>query len=133
MEVTTKPYKRFPAEMLQEALDLVRQSKMNISQASRKYAIPKSTLSNKLKCKVPTVRKIEPSTTLTKEEEANLGKWILAKAILGRPMHPDEVKDSVQRVLKFLKRPNMFTDDRPGEKWLKLFLQRPPRSYSAKH
>ncbi|KAG5896985.1 hypothetical protein JTB14_018500 [Gonioctena quinquepunctata] len=67
------------------------------------------------------------STTLTKDEEANLEKWILSKAILGFLMHSDKVKDSVQRVLKFFKRPNMFTDDRPGEKWLKLFLQRHPK------
>ncbi|KAG5889924.1 hypothetical protein JTB14_010074 [Gonioctena quinquepunctata] len=113
MEVTTKPYKRFryTEEMLQETLELIRQSKMNISQASRKYAIPKSTLSNKLKRKVPAVRKMGPSTTLTKEDEANLEKWILSKAILGFPLHPDEVKDSVQRVLKFLKRPNIQTID----------------------
>ncbi|KAG5877343.1 hypothetical protein JTB14_030714 [Gonioctena quinquepunctata] len=68
-----------------------------------------------------------PSAILIKEEKANLGKWILSKAILDFPMHPDEVKDSVQRVLKFFKRPNMFTDDGPGKKWLKLFLQRHPK------
>ncbi|KAG5893962.1 hypothetical protein JTB14_027710 [Gonioctena quinquepunctata] len=37
-------------------------------------------------------------------------------------MHPDKVKDSVQRILKFL-----FTDDGPGKNWLKLFLQRHPK------
>ncbi|KAG5877241.1 hypothetical protein JTB14_025360 [Gonioctena quinquepunctata] len=102
---------------------------MNIAQARRKYAIPKSTLSNELKCKVSAVRKMGPSATLTKEEEANVEIWISSKAILGFPMHSDKVKNSVQRVLKFLKRTNMFTDDRPGKKWLKLFLQKHPKVF----
>ncbi|CAH1980043.1 unnamed protein product [Acanthoscelides obtectus] len=117
---------RYTEAQLQEAVEFIRQSKLNISQASKKYGIPKSTLSNKLRGKVPAVRKMGPTTILTMEEEANLEKWILSKAMLGFPMDPDEVKDSVQRVLKIVKRPNVFTDDRPGKKWMKLFLQRHP-------
>ncbi|XP_023230152.1 uncharacterized protein LOC111630299 [Centruroides sculpturatus] len=41
-------------------------------------------------------------------------------------MHPDEVKDAVQKVMKDMKRKNSFNDDRPGKKWLKLFLKRHP-------
>lgn len=123
-----KAYKRFryDDQTLQKALEVIRKSEMNISQASRKYLIPKSTLSNKLKGKVPEVRRMGPPTILTTEEEERLEKWILSKAVLGFPMHPDEVKDSVQRVLKIVKRPNVFKDDRPGKKWLTLFLQRHP-------
>ncbi|CAH2015601.1 unnamed protein product [Acanthoscelides obtectus] len=67
-----------------------------------------------------------PDTVLSSEEENNLEKWILSKALLGFPMHSDEVKDSVQKVLKETERDNPFTDDRPGKKWLQLFLQRHP-------
>nr|CAI5857573.1 unnamed protein product [Callosobruchus analis] len=67
-----------------------------------------------------------PDTVLSIEEEYKLEKWILSKALLGFPMHPDEVKDSVQKVLKETKRENPFTDDRPGKKWLQLFLRRHP-------
>ncbi|KAJ8969389.1 hypothetical protein NQ314_001788 [Rhamnusium bicolor] len=68
-----------------------------------------------------------PDTVLTVAEEAQLEKWIIEKALLGFPMHPDELKDSVQRVLKTINRPNPFVDDRPGRKWLKLFLNRHPK------
>ncbi|CAH1993567.1 unnamed protein product [Acanthoscelides obtectus] len=95
MENPKKPYKRFryTEAQLQEAVEFIRQSKLNISQASKKYGIPKSTLSNKLRGKVPAVRKMGPTTILTMEEEANLEKWILSKAMLGFPMHPDEVNE----------------------------------------
>lgn len=68
-----------------------------------------------------------PTPILTTDEENLLENWILSKAILGFPMHADEVKDSVQRVLKTIQRENPFVDDRPGRKWLKLFLQRHPK------
>lgn len=32
------------------------------------------------------------------------------------------VKNAMQKVLKILKTPNQFNDDRTGDKWLKLFL-----------
>lgn len=70
---------------------------------SSKYGIPNSTLHNKIKHKVPNVT------------------WILAKAKLGFPMHPEEVKASVLLVLKGCPRENKFEDDKPGEKWLQLF------------
>ncbi|KAJ8981850.1 hypothetical protein NQ317_017528 [Molorchus minor] len=67
-----------------------------------------------------------PSTFLTPDEETRLVTWIISKAKLGFPIHPEEVKDSVQKVLKESSRPNKFIDDRPGTKWLKLFLLRHP-------
>lgn len=67
-----------------------------------------------------------PSSVLNFVEEERVANWILAKAKLGFPMHPSTVMDAVQNILKGASRPNKFTDDRPGKKWLKLFLQRHP-------
>ncbi|CAH2003841.1 unnamed protein product [Acanthoscelides obtectus] len=133
MEITKKkPYPRFryTEETLQEVLQMIRTNLITISEASRRYSIPKSTLSNKLTGKVPQMRKMGPDTVLSSEEESNLEKWILSKALLRFPMHSGEVK--VQKVLKETERDNPFTDDRPGKKWLQLFLQRHP-SITAKH
>lgn len=46
------------------------------------------------------IRKMGSKTILTTDEELLLEQWILSKAVLGFPMHANEVKDSVQRVLK---------------------------------
>nr|CAH7762574.1 unnamed protein product [Callosobruchus chinensis] len=123
---TKKTYQRFryTEETLHKAPELIRIHSTIISEASRSYGIPKSTLSNKRTRKVPQIRKMGPDMVLSSEKEYNLEKWILSKALLGFPMHPDEVKDSVQKVLKETKRENPFTDDRPGKKWLQLFLRR---------
>ncbi|KAJ8895057.1 hypothetical protein PR048_000382 [Dryococelus australis] len=56
-----------------------------------------------------------PQTVLSAEEEKNITEWILDKAKLGFPMHPDIVNDAVQEVLQ-----------KTSKKWLKLFLKRHP-------
>lgn len=105
-------------------LNTINAGKMSLNKASVQYGIPKSTLHNKLTKKVPIERKMGPPTILTSEEEHRLANWILGKAKLGFPMDPEEVKTAVQKVLKACPRENKFVDDKPGEKWLQLFLRR---------
>jgi len=50
--------------------------------------------------------------------------WILAKAKVGFPVHPENIKNSIQKVLKSFPRKTPFKDDRPGKKWLFSFLKR---------
>lgn len=42
-------------------------------------------------------------------------------------MRRDDVKDAVQKVLKETERTNLFSNDRPGRKWMELFLNRHPK------
>lgn len=123
-----RKYSRFKysEETLATAIHEINEGLISLNKASATYCIPKSTLHNKITAKVPNVRKMGPSPVLTYAEEQRLSNWILSKAKLGFPMHPEEVKDAVQKVLKADPRPNKFTDDRPGDKWLKLFLRRYP-------
>lgn len=123
-----KKYLRFKytEEDLIKAIDEINNGSVSLNKASLKYGIPKSTLHNKITNKVPFERKMGPSTVLSPAVEERLESWILAKAKLGFPMHPSNVMDAVQNILKDGSRPNKFTDDRPGKKWLKLFLQRHP-------
>ncbi|VEN54906.1 unnamed protein product [Callosobruchus maculatus] len=108
------------------AVHSIKSGEISLNYASKLYGIPKSTLSNKLNKKVPMERKMGPTTILTKEEEEELVIWILNKAKLGFPLSGEDVKDSIQNVLKQCPRPNPFKDDRPGKKWLALFLSRHP-------
>lgn len=123
-----KNYRRFQytEEALLTALEEIRQKRRSLNQASKFYGIPKGTLHNKLKDKVPIIRRMGPESTLSAMEEKRVVDWILNKAKLGFPMNPEDVKDSVQRILKAAKRQNPFTDDRPGKKWMQLFLRRHP-------
>lgn len=128
METAPKKYERFrySQETLEKALKAISDGVITLNKASKAFNIPKSTLSNKLSNKVPWQRKMGPSTELTFDEEKKLAEWILAKAKLGFPMHPEEVYDTVEIFLKENNRESKFIDGRPGKKWLSLFLKRHP-------
>ena len=85
----------YSQEQLNEALNSVRNNKLTANRASKEYHIPKGTLINKLHETVPLNRKMGPPPVLTNDEEARIEKWIIAKAMIGYPMHPEVVKDSV--------------------------------------
>lgn len=127
MEKKTQKYakKSYDQSTLEKAVQEIRLG-AKLCEVHLKYDIPKGTLSNKVNNKTPIDARKGPQTVLTAEEEKRVADWIIAKAKLGFPMHPDEVKDSVQRVIIEKKRMTPFTEDRPGEKWMQLFLKRQP-------
>ncbi|XP_020298074.1 uncharacterized protein LOC109862427, partial [Pseudomyrmex gracilis] len=67
-----------------------------------------------------------PPTVLSCEEENRIKQWIIDKACIGYPMHPNIVKSAIKNVLDKAPRPNCFKNNMPGQKWLKLFLKRHP-------
>lgn len=125
-----RKYERFRYSLtdLKLAIEAVQGPRqLSINKASQEYNIPKGTLVNRLHGQGSVdERRMGPSPVLSAEEENKLEKWILDKARFGFPMHENEVKDVVQRVIVEGKRPNPFTDNRPGKKWLELFLKRKP-------
>lgn len=123
-----RKYERFKysEDDLNSALQEINEGNLSLNSAAKKYGIPKGTLHNKITGKVPIQRKMGPDTVLTTEEEQKIETWILTKAKLGFPMHPDIVQDAVQKVLNSSGRKTQFTDNRPGRKWLDLFLKRHP-------
>ncbi|KAJ8962087.1 hypothetical protein NQ318_018038 [Aromia moschata] len=71
--------------------------------------------------------RIGPSTVLTTTEEEHLVKWLLTISDHGFPATRLQLLDSVQIIMKKLKRPNTFVNDRPGRKWFHSFLKRHPQ------
>lgn len=126
MDPIKKSYSRFryTQETLEKALNAILRGEISINKASKAYNIPKSTLHNKINNKVPWQRKMGPNSELGFEEERKLARWILNKAKVGFPMHPEEVYDTVKDFLDTNQRNTKFTDNRPGRKWLSLFLNR---------
>ncbi|XP_022826400.1 uncharacterized protein LOC111356328 [Spodoptera litura] len=128
MDSNKKKYERFryTQETLERAVTAIAKGEITINKASNVFSIPKSTLHNKLTNKVPLQRKMGPPSELTVDEEAKIAEWIVNKAKLGFPMHPEEVFDTVENFLTANNRKSKFTGNRPGKKWLKLFLNRHP-------
>lgn len=125
LEAKTKKYERFKytEEDMTNALESTRNKKLSLNKASAHYEIPKSTLSTKLNGKTIEDRRMCPLPVLTAQEEKNLEDWITGKAKIGFTMHKDDLKDAVCNVMKETGRKNPFVDNRPGEKWVSLFLK----------
>ncbi|CAG4980455.1 unnamed protein product [Colias eurytheme] len=115
MDPIKKSYTRFrySQETLEKALNAIIRGETSINKASKTYNIPKSTLHNKINNKVPWQRKMGPVSQLTFEEERKLARWILNKAKVGFPMHPEEVYDTVKNFLDTNQRNTKFTNNRP--------------------
>ncbi|KAL7296852.1 hypothetical protein TKK_0010246 [Trichogramma kaykai] len=65
-----------------------------------------------------------PKPVLSKKEESQISEWVLDKAAIGYPMNSLILRQAVKGVLDQLNRPNPFKNNRPGVKWMRLFLKR---------
>nr|CAH7741106.1 unnamed protein product [Callosobruchus chinensis] len=115
--------KQYDRSKLENALRDIQNGTESYRTAEKKYGIPKSTLESKLKH--PGHKEtLGPSPVLTLEEEALLVTWIRDNASKGFPRKANDLKNSVQRFLFANPRPNQFKDNRPGEGWVKVSLQK---------
>lgn len=121
--------KNYTQDQLELAIKLIKRNKISLSKASRTYNIPKGTLHNKVHNKVPIAARKGPKPILSKEEELKIEKWIIHKASLGYPLHPDDVKRTVKMFINSIPitRGKTFPNDGPGNKWMNLFLKRHPK------
>lgn len=78
-----------------KAIEAAKTSQMSIRKASKTFNVPKSTLIDKLKGKVPIERKIGAAPILTPAEENVLVTWILNAAKAGFPITKTQLTDSV--------------------------------------
>lgn len=94
-----------------------------VATAARSYSVPSITLYYKSSGKLPVECCMRPTTVLTPEEEYLL---LLSLAEAHRPVHKDQLLDSVQLLLQEKKRPKPFRNSRSGRKWFSSFLKRHP-------
>lgn len=94
--------------------------------AAKQYSVPRITLMYKVKGKTPKYRRMGPDTVLSKDEEDLLAEWVVRVSKAGFPVTRVELLDSVQHLIKELKRDSPFTNDRPGRTWFNSFLKRNP-------
>jgi len=123
-----KKYKRFQYTLndLVNAVEAIVSKEKSLNQVHQETGIPKATLSTKVNNKVPLERKMGPLSVLSVDKENQIVNWILSNAKFGFPVHPEQLKDSVQSVLKESPKQNPFINNRPGIKWFNLFLKRHP-------
>lgn len=99
---------------------------MSVRMASKKYNIPRSTLIDKYSGKSKLNQKCGMPTVLSTIEEDRIRKWVIDMAKRGFPPTKEKLITTVQLYLNLAKRKTTFTDNRPGRKWYRGFLNRHP-------
>lgn len=85
---------KYEEKQMLSALQSIKDGK-SVSEASKLYNVPRSTLWDKYRGRVPVERKMGPDTILTEEEEKQLVKWMFEVAKLGFPVTKHQLLDSV--------------------------------------
>lgn len=117
-----RPRLLYSKEALKQAMVDIK-SGMPVKTASKKYAIPRSTLHNKITAKYADKRP-GPETILTTAEENALVQWIVDSSKQGLMVGKQQLVNSVALLVKSLNRENPFSNGRPGRHWYQSFLRR---------
>jgi hypothetical protein len=91
---------------------------------SRLFAIPRTTLQDKIHGRSPDVGIPGPPPVLTKAEEVKLTEFVIRMSRIGYPLTREELSESVKQILDKDGRPNPLHENRPGKDWLHAFLRR---------
>ena len=110
---------------MERALAAVR-SGTNPFKASKEFGVPRSTLRKILAHKTTIDGKRGPLPTLGNQTEEMLCNWIEGLAKRGFPISKEDLICSVEKLVSDLKINTPFTSDRPGKKWVTLFMKRHP-------
>ena len=92
--------------------------------AAHVYQVSKSTLSDRIHHGHGYRR--GPKPFLGNDLEDHIAAWIIKMARIGYGQTKEQIKDKVQELVKSLHIKTPWPDDRPLEKWYKLFMKRHP-------
>ena len=123
---TCRTKKEWSADCLAKALEDVQENKLSLRAAAAKHGVPRSILHDYVVGKSKVGCTSGPDTVLMKEEEDELVKWALKMADIGYGQTRRQICEAVKRILDYTKRPNPFTENRPGKDWWYGFLRRHP-------
>lgn len=112
---------------MQDAITAVREGKLTLYAASKKFSVPRSTFQDNIHNCVPEKRKMGPPSTLTTKEENHLENWIIEMSRRGYPVSQGQLLNSVSRLVQDLGRANKFTNGKAGRNWYDSYMRKRPR------
>lgn len=107
----------YTEDAMKAVVEDVRQHKISIRAAAKKFAVPRTTLKYKLEGKSPMDRKME------------ISKWVENMPQSGFPVTVEQLCIIVEKYMKEVKRDTPFTDGRPGRTLVVGFIRRNPLSH----
>lgn len=84
---------------LQQAINEIKDKKLSIREASRNFAVPRSTIQDRLKgvSKAKLIRKPGPQPILTADGEEKIANWVLNLAKCGFPITKNHLMETGQK------------------------------------
>lgn len=118
----------YKLENLAAALQAVQEKGMSIHQAAKLYAVPRTTLSDRVNGKylVDLRPRMGKSPALSSSEEDQLVSFILSKQIASEKVRPGDIAHEVKRILDEAGKITPLEDNLPGSGWLRKFKKRHP-------
>ena len=107
------------------AIKAVQKGKRRISEASREFQVPESTIRAKIKG-LYADKKPGPARDLTDDEELILVEWIDICCTRGMPINKEQLLESVKNICISEHRKNPFVENKPGRAWYDGFMLRHP-------
>ncbi|KAJ8965728.1 hypothetical protein NQ314_003934 [Rhamnusium bicolor] len=101
---------------------------MSVREASRQFGVPRTTIQDRLKGKIPynIIRKTGPPPFMSKEREHKIANWLLNIAKCGFPIKKCDLIDTVTKIARDTGKLHLFKNKQPGQKWYLNFLKRHP-------
>ncbi|XP_062710070.1 uncharacterized protein LOC134288646 [Aedes albopictus] len=124
MDSLTKAASKYDEAAISRCMELVTSKQKTLYAACKAYGIPQSTVRYRLSSKWTTKVRKGPQTVLTKAEEHKLVQYVISMQRKGYPVVKELLLHKVKTIFEACPRPNPFTNNKPGRKWLKGFLRR---------
>ena len=119
--ITPKKYRKWNEESMTGAIKAVSEGKLGVNRAADQYAVPQSTLKDRLSGRHGN--KSGPESYLSFEEERELASHLIKCAEIGYPRTKDEVIGIVCKAL-VKKRGAEFAEEFKGKGWWARFVTR---------
>lgn len=100
---------------------------MTAYKAAKFFGIPISTLTRKIKTGICYLQQRGRPSHLSTEDEKALVSYIITNCRRGHNSSMQEIMDTVKISLDAIGKLEVFPNNRPGYKWLRIFLKRNPR------
>lgn len=126
-EEPPKKYMKYEGINRELAVQEVKTGNLSISQASRKYQVPITTLHDYLRDKhVKSPKKRGPKNILKSEEESKISEWLIKCGEMGDPRTEEDLKIAASKIRQSRCENDTpkFKNDLPSSKWIKHFQMR---------
>nr|XP_049693406.1 uncharacterized protein LOC126053967 [Helicoverpa armigera] len=118
----SRRYKDYEDNLLNVAVELVKNKNLTSYQAEKQFGIPRRTIVNKVK--MLHMKKIGCPIRLSEEEESKIANALILCGEYGCPLTRLELRMIVHRYLVKNNKSWIFEHKLPGERWVREFLSR---------